>query len=208
MSFLIPGLAALTGYLSNSPANKTTTTNSTQTGSNYGTSNYTKNLTPFQSELTGPLSQFISQSMTDPQALVAPFAAGARDNINSTYAGLGDTLRQQFMGTGGGSSGKFGMALAGGNLQRLGALQQSDTGFAQEAAQLPFQGANLAEQLLGQNFGGSTSTTGGGTSTSSGTTVGPGSPIAGALQGGTTALTAQNNQYNALVAQLLNSGNG
>lgn len=151
----------------------TNSSSNTNTSSNLNTSNTgttTKNLAPFQSMLTGPLSSFITRLMTNPQETVAPFKAAARDSVSSTYSGLGDTLRQQFLGsTGGGQSGKFGMALAQGNLQRVGDLSKSDMGFDQTAAQLPLAGAGLAEQLLAQNFG--STTTGASSAESTGTSA-------------------------------------
>src|ERR1700676_4867214 len=96
---------------SDQTTNTSSTTNTSQNLDTSNTGTTTKNLTPFQSMLTGPLSSQLIQLMTNPQGYVAPFKAAARDATNSTYAGLGDTLRQQFMGsTGGGQSGKFGMA--------------------------------------------------------------------------------------------------
>jgi len=49
----------------------------------------------------------------------------------------------------------------------LGALQGVDTSAAMTAATLPLSGAQLAEQLLGQNFG--QTTTGASTATGTGT---------------------------------------
>lgn len=166
---LMGGGQAGAGF-SNQSTNTSSNTNTSGSLNTTNTGTTTKNLTPFQSMLTGPLSSFITQLMTNPQATVAPFKAAARDSVNSTYSGLGDTLRQQFLGsTGGGQSGKFGMALAQGNLQRVGDLSKSDMGFDQTAAQLPVAGAGLAEQLLAQNFG--QTTTGASSAESTGTSA-------------------------------------
>jgi len=170
LASLFGGKAQLGGGIgfNDSGTNTSSNTNTTQNLNTSNTGTTTKNLTPFQSILTGPLSSTIMQLMTNPQGFVAPFKAAARDATNNTYAGLGDTLRQQFMGTtGGGQSGKFGMALAGGNLQRLSDLAKSDNSFDQTAAELPLSGAQLAEQMLGQNFG--QTTTGSSTATGTGT---------------------------------------
>ena len=167
-------LGGITGAVGAQPTTTTgsSTTNSTTNQSQSGTGTTTKNLTPYQSLLQGPLSSTIMQLMTNPEQFVAPFAAQARDATNSTYAGLGDTLRQQFMGTtGGGQSGKFGQALASGNLQRLGALQGVDTTAAMTAATLPLTAAQLAEQFLGQNFGTTSTNTATGTSNTTGSTT-------------------------------------
>lgn len=103
------------------------------------------------------------------QAAVAPFTQASRDATNSTYGGLADTLRQQFMSTGNGQSGKFGTALVQGNLQRLGALQGVDTAGQEEAAALPLTAAGLASSLLGQNFGDTSTSQGSSSTASSGT---------------------------------------
>lgn len=151
------------------PTNTNGTTSSTGSSNSTGSSSTQRTLTPYQSSLQQPLSQYIMQLMQNPQAAVAPFANQARNNINDNYSGLADSLRQQFLGNGGGASGKYGTALAGANVQRLGQLSNSDSGFAQTAAQLPLQGAGLAEQFLGQNFGQTTNGTQTGSTSSNGT---------------------------------------
>lgn len=185
---LMTGLGALTGALSNTNANKTSTYSGQQAQSNSGTTTTGRNLTPYQSAIQAPLFDYVSNLMTNPQATVAPFQTAARNNVNSNYKGLADSLRQQFLSTGGGGSGKFGTALAQGNLNRLSDLSNVDNTMAQTAATLPLQGANLASGLLGMNFGSTTSTSSTGSSSSSGQQVGAGSPLAGAFQGGTSSL--------------------
>lgn len=133
---------------------------SSTTGTQSGTQSTQRTLTPYQSSLQQPLSQYIMQLMQNPQAAVAPFANQARNNINDNYTGLADSLRQQFLGNGGGASGKYGTALAGANVQRLGQLSNSDSGFQQTAAQLPLTAAGLAQQFLGMDFGQTSSTSG------------------------------------------------
>lgn len=164
----------------------TTTSNFDQNSLTTGKSSTYRYLTPEQKALQGPLFDYINQVMSNPTAVVAPFAAAARDQTNATYNGLADTLRQQFMGNaGGGASGKFGDALVQGNLNRLGALQGVDTQFQEAAAQLPLQAEALGTNLLGMNFGstssGTSSTNSSGTSTS---TQKKGSPLTSALGAG------------------------
>ncbi len=207
MAFLT-GLSALTGALSNSPANRTTTSTGTSTQNQSGTSNYNRTLTPYQSALQSPLFGYISNLMTNPQAAVAPFQQAGRDQVSSNYNGLADSLRQQFLSTGGGKSGKYGMALAQGNLQRLGQLSNVDNSFAQTAAQLPLTASNLATNLLGMNFGGTSSTSSTGSGANNQTVIGPGSPLAGAFQGATSALGSQQNLANAIIAAIMASGGG
>ena len=156
-----------------SDSNTNTDTNSTQntnTATN-ATGSTSKTLTPFQSSIQGPLFNYVQNLMTPggAQAALQPYYQGARDSTSQNYGGLADTLRQQFMGTGGGNSGKFGSALVQGNLQRLGALQGVDTGFQQEAAQLPLQASSIASGLLAQNFGQTSTAASTGTSATTGT---------------------------------------
>lgn len=70
-------------------------------------------------------------------------------------------------GTAGGSSGKFGSTMLQADLARRGALAGSDIQSGANAAQLGFSGAQLATNLLGQNFGSTSSSTGTGSTTGS-----------------------------------------
>lgn len=157
---------------SNQTQNTNSSQNTTQNVSTSGTGTTTRNLTPYQTALQAPLFDYIRKLMTPggATAAVAPYAAQARDQANSTYGGLADSLRQQFLATGGGTSGKYGMALAGGNLARLGALQGVDTEAATTAAALPLTAASLAQQMLGQTYG--QTTTQAGTETATGSATG------------------------------------
>lgn len=151
LSSILNGLA---GGFMNQPQTTNTNFNQNTTGTQSGTASNQRTLTPYQQNLQSPLFQYISQLMSNPQKTVAPFRAAARDQVNNSYNGLADTLRQQFMANGGGGkSGKFGTGLVQGNLQRLGQLGATDTAFDQTEAQLPLQGSELATQLLGMPFG-------------------------------------------------------
>jgi hypothetical protein len=156
-------------------------TNSAQ-NSNYstqGSTTQTPNLSPYQSALIGPLSSALLNLTANPQATIQPFENQALDQVNSTYNGLADSLRQQFLGsTGGGGSGKFGMALAQGNLNRIGQLAGTQTQFQQLASTLPLQTAGLAEGLLGLNLGGySVNSSGSGSQSAQGTSSTSGSSL-------------------------------
>lgn len=193
------GLSALTGYFSNSPANKTSTTSNT--GSTTGTSTTGRTLFPGQSTLMNNLMGYANTAMTDPSALTAPYQQAARDQVDSNYSGLANSLQQQFLSTGGGTSGKYGTALEQGNLARTGQLASTDQQFAQENATLPLTVANsLGTNLMNMNFGSTTSNSG--TTSSNGTSVAAGSPLAGALQGGTSAATQ------AMIMAMLTGGMG
>jgi len=166
-------LGGIMGAVGSAPTKTTTdTTTTNQSNQNQsGTSTTARNLTPYQTSLQAPVFNYVSQLMTPEgaQAAVAPYTAASRDATNSTYGGLADSLRQQFMSTNNGESGKFGTALVQGNLARLGALQGVDTTGQEEAAALPLTASNLATQLLGMNFGQTTNASSTGSSTSSGT---------------------------------------
>lgn len=176
MSFLASlssalGGASLGGGVSDSSTNSATNFNTNTNTANNSNASTSKTLTPYQQQLQSPLFSYITNLMTNggAQAAVAPFTAASRDATNSTYGGMADMLRQQFMSTGNGQSGKFGTALVQGNLQRLGALQGVDTTGQEEAAALPLTASGLASNLLGQNFGQTSTAASTGTSATTGT---------------------------------------
>jgi hypothetical protein len=140
--------------------------------SNTGTSTTAQNLTPYQQAVEGPMSSMILNLLSNPNQTVAPFQQAAANNINANYNGLSSSLAQQFLSTGGGSSGKFGTALAQGDLQRTGQLASNASTFAQTAAMLPLEGVSLAQNLLGLNLGSTTTGSGTSSSSSTGTTTG------------------------------------
>lgn len=139
-----------------------------------GSSTTARTLLPGQSGLIGPTSNFISNALTNPSQYVAPTQNQAREQVNDNYSGLADKLHQQFLSLGGGSSGKFGTSLVQGDLARRGELSNVDNQAAVSAAQVPFSAANLANQMLGLNFGQSTNTAGSATggATGASTTTG------------------------------------
>lgn len=158
------------GSLGFSDSNSSTSSNQNSNFSTSGSTNTQRTLTPYQSAIQAPLFSYISNLMTNPGAAIAPFQVQARNNVNANYNGLADSLRQQFLGsTGGGGSGKFGMALASGNLKRLSQLSDVDNQFAQTAAQLPLQASSIAQALLGMNFGQTTDTSATGSQQTQGT---------------------------------------
>lgn len=148
-------------------------TSNNQATQGTGSTSESKTLTPYQQALQAPTTNLITSAMTNPSQFVAPAQNQAREQVNSDYSGVGDQLRQQFLSTGGGSSGKFGTAMAQSDLARRGQLAQVDNQAATTAAALPFTAAGLAQQMLGLNFGstGSTATTGSTAGTTAGTTT-------------------------------------
>jgi hypothetical protein len=182
MPFLAPLAVPLIGgaisALSNQPKTNTSTGNSTESG----TSTTNRNLTPFQTQLQGPVYAQLMQQLQDPSKTVEPFRVAARNRVNANYTGLGDQLRQQFLTTGGGASGKYGRATLQYDLARRGALSDVDQQAQQSAAGNQFSWAQIANQLLGMNFGSTTT----GSGTSSGTRTGTesqGSPLTAGLGG-------------------------
>lgn len=210
-------LSAITGLFSNSPANKTSTSNNTSanstTASNAGTSNYAQNLNPAQTQVLNPVSDELTSILSNPQGYIAPFQSEAINQVNDSYSGVANSLRQQFLATGGGTSGKYGLALASANQGRLAQISNVNTSAAQQAETLPLQATSLAEGLLGLNFGGTTANTGSasttGSSTSNTTNVGAGSELAGALQGFTSSLAGSgDNLSNSIMSALLAGNSG
>lgn len=155
--------------------------------SNYNNTNTTtKNLTPYQTAIQPSIFKTISDFMSNPQMAVAPSAQAARDQVNRSYAGLGDRVRQQFLTTGGGKSGKAGAADLQGELARAGGLADVDTTAQVQASQLPLTAAQLGEQFLGQTFG--QTTTGTGTSSQSGWGVSGSAGVSGNTSSGLSKL--------------------
>ena len=150
------------------PANTTGSSSSSGTQSNAVNSSTQRTLLPQQTTLLSPLFSSITAAMTNPSSVTAPYQNQARNQVNDNYSGLADNLRKQFLSTGGGTSGKYGLALAGANTRRLSDLSGVDNSFAERNASLPLETAGLAENLLGMNFGSTSSS--GGTSTSNSNT--------------------------------------
>ena len=143
-----------------------------QNGTSSGTTS--KVLTPEQLAAQTQLSQVIHALSTNPAAFLAPAQNQARNQVNDNYAGLADSLRQQFMANpGGGGSGKYGTAALTGDLARRKSLSDVDTSFAEQKAAAPLTAAQLSTQLLGMNMG--TTTTGATANTGSATTNSNGS---------------------------------
>lgn len=123
------------------------------TSNTSGTSTTARNLLPGQSASASDIFSVLHNYMMNPQAAVNPSRMAARDQVNRNYAGLADRVRQQFLTTGGGASGKAGQAQLQGELARSGEVANVDNAAAQQAAALPLTAAGLAEQFLGINLG-------------------------------------------------------
>lgn len=145
-----------------------------QNGTQSGTT--TRVLTPEQLAAQTQLAQLIHKLATNPDQFLAPAKNNARDDVNNNYSGLADNLRQQFMGTtGGGGSGKFGTSVLSADLARRKSLSDVDTQFDLAKSSAPLTAAQLSEQLLGMNFGTTSTGTTANTGTSNGTNTQTGS---------------------------------
>jgi hypothetical protein len=139
-------------------------------------------LSPEQLQAQSQITQLIHALATNPDQFLAPAHSDARNQVNDNYAGVSDSLRQQFLGNpGGGGSGKYGTVATQADLARRGALSNVDTSFAQEKSQLPLTAAQLSQQLLNMNMGtkttGTTDTTGSQNNTMTGTSSGSGTGV-------------------------------
>ena len=145
-----------------------------QGGSQTGTTS--RVLTPEQLAAQTQLTQVIHALATNPEQFLAPSQNKARNDVNSNYSGLADSLRQQFMANpGGGSTGKYGTAALSSDLARRKSLSDVDTTFDVAKASAPITAANLSTQLLGMNMGTTSAGTTQNTGTSSGVNTGTGS---------------------------------
>lgn len=166
-----------------------TSTNGSSQLSTSGSSTVQRNLDPAQQSIENPLFSLVGQLLSSPGQYVAPFQTQARNEVNDTYDSDAAGLRQQFLATGGGSSGKYGLALANANNSRLSNLADTDATFAQTEAQLPLTAAGLASNLLGLNFGQTTSTAGSSDSaTQSDVNKQTGTPASAGIVGGLASL--------------------
>lgn len=140
------------------------------TGTTSGTSATSATKLPDQLATAPDIFAVLHKYLTDPQSAVNPARMQARNQVNSDFAGSADRIRQKFLTTGGGGSGKSGRAILDSELARSGKLADVDNSAAVEAAQLPLSATQLAEAFLGINMG--QSSTGDQTTTQSGTSTG------------------------------------
>lgn len=139
------------------------------TTSGTATSDTSANKLPEQLQTAPDIFATLHRYLMDPQAAVNPARMAGRAQVNQNYSGLADRVRQRFLTTGGGGSGKSGQAILAGETGRAGALADVDMAAQQQAAALPLTAAQLAEAFLGINMGSKTNTSGAQTTSSSGT---------------------------------------
>lgn len=196
---LFAGLSALAGGLGNTEAARTTTTAGQQTGSNSSTTS--RNLAPQQQSSMDALGPLIQQMIGNPGAITEPIRQSNRNMANATFTGAPQGISDQF-DTGGGASGVSGKVKVATDLARRGALAGADQAANVQKAQVQQGGAGLAMQLLGQNFG--STTTGTNSLTANGTSIAPGSAAGGAVGGGLSGLAAMM----AMMGMLTGDGGG
>jgi hypothetical protein len=149
-------------------------------------------LLPEQQGLAGLLAGRANDMITNPGAGLAPIRAGLRDSVNSNFAGADRAIASKMLTSGGNRSGKAGRAAREMEMARAGALGGADQQIYRMILDQQDRGTGIAERLLSQNFGqtttGSTSSTG--NSTMNGTNTQPGSALAGGISGGLSTLMA------------------
>lgn len=114
------------------------------------------------------LLAYSNDSITNPQAGIAPIRQAGLDNINRSYMDVPTRLSSQFASRGYGSSGDFGSSLARNEYQRGGAISGFEGQLAEMANSQRNYGASLGEQLLQSGRGSTTTGTGSGNGAASG----------------------------------------
>ncbi len=158
----------------NKPKPSTSSYDNTSTTS--GTSTTTRNLTPQQEALQGPLSALALDKIANPAARLEPLRQVSRAQVNNNFSGADEAIRAK-LGRSGAKSGKLGTAVRQTELSRLGAISDVDTNFSNQILNEQESGIGLAERLLSQNYG--QTVTSNGTTTGSGTGTNTAAPIGG-----------------------------
>lgn len=195
MGLLLTGLGAATGYLGNTPAARTSTSSSTNSGSYSNTGGTRRVLAPEQGDILGQLKRRATGMIADPSAGLAPLRTSAVNSINNAAAAAPGSLAARYLGNGANRSGKYGRAARLSETNRLGQIANVDNQVGQMALQRGDEGSALLERLLGINFGSDTTSSGSTAGTSSGSQTGAGSAAGGALGGGLSTLQALMNMY-------------
>lgn len=138
-------------------------------------------------ELLGGLME---QYVGNPQAYIEPIRMAQREAVNQNFAGADTTLRERYARGAGGASGKFGTAARQVDLARRSALTGVDTDALMKILDIQQGGAGIAQYLLGQTFGTTTSGTENRQYSSSGTSNQPGNMLGGGLSGGLGTLSS------------------
>ena len=131
-----------------------------------GTTTTSRNEAPGTAGLTSTFGQYLMKLFQNPSSVTAPAQSNARNQVDENYAGADADIRNKFLSTGGGASGKYGSATVASDLSRRKALSDVDTSFQEQNAMMPLTAAGLATSLLGTTGG--TTTAGSGSTTSQG----------------------------------------
>jgi hypothetical protein len=153
-------------------------TSSNTSGTTTGTGTTTQNLNGAQTGALGNVSDLASTLIDNPTKNLQPLQTAAVNKVNAGFSSTLPSLRAALLSAGGDASGKFGNAVAGANMARIGQIADTNTSFANMALQQQNQGASLAMQLLNHIFGstttGTSSTNNVGSSSTSGWNLGLG----------------------------------
>lgn len=163
-------LGALTGGLSNTKAARTSTSTPT----------YSPEQTGLQSTVAATLQDRLKNGVD-----VTPLRTIGTDQINKTYAGVGDRLTAALAGRGFGSSGTVGTGAIQTEVARAGAVGDLESKLQKYSLDEKDKTLSMASGFAFDNPGS--------------VNVGAGSAVAGAVGGGTTALTASMNQFLAAI---------
>jgi hypothetical protein len=187
----------LIGGLSNSADARTSTGN--QTASSTSTPSYS----PLQTGLQTTLGTYLQSLMTPGQTSPAVTAQQnqSADQINRTYAGLGDRMNRFLAARGFGKSGKVGQAALQTELGRSSALAGNSAAYGKTNLDLQQNAASLAERMAYANPSTTSNSSGNWSSTAAG------SAAAGALAGTMAGLNNPMSSGN-LLSQLKNLLNG
>lgn len=184
----LSGLSALSGIFGNRP--KTYRTSESGTSSSGFDSTSSRLLTPQQQAAMELLGGLMEQYVGNPQAYIEPIRMAQREAVNQNFAGADTTLRERYARGAGGASGKFGTAARQVDLARRSALTGVDTDALMKILDIQQGGAGIAQYLLGQTFGTTTSGTENRQYSSSGTSNQPGNMLGGGLSGGLGTLSS------------------
>lgn len=184
----IPLIGSAVGAIGGALGNRSKTSTYGSDQSSKSTATTTRNLLPFQQDIIPQLTGYTSDLLTNPGKLLAPIRQQGVNQINRNYARVPQQLADRLLSFGGNASGKFGRALRESELARQASISSLDSALAQQMLAQQGQGASLAEQLLGMNFGSTVSQEG--SSSSSGYGTQPGNAAAGGIAGGFGGLGA------------------
>lgn len=211
---------AVAGGLNNSKAARTSEYDQDQQGSGSTQSSAAnsntirRDLTDEQRTALQQLFGFGSGLVQNPMSGLEAIKSAALNQTNSNYGGVMDALKAKLLASGQAASGKFARGARATELARIGDISGLEGQFAQMGNQRQLAGAGILQNILGMNFGetstgqasnvGATSNQG----RNWGTGVAPGSAAGGALSGGLGALSSALGLQSILAAGRRPGGGG